>query len=71
GFFSQDLERELTIKGTTAKKYIKIMMEIGLIRQDKTTGRKHYYRLMRENVMKRLGKDKATLISSQPSDLVQ
>jgi hypothetical protein len=63
GFFSQDLERELDIKGTTAKKYIKIMMEIGLIRQDKTTGRKHYYRLIRENVMNRLGKDQTTLIS--------
>lgn len=62
GFFSQDLERELNIKGTTAKKYIKIMVEIGLIRQDKTTGRKHYYRLIRENVMTRLGKDQATLI---------
>lgn len=65
GFYSQDLERELNIKGTTAKKYIKIMIEIKLIRQDKTTGRKHYYRLMRENVMKRLGKDLNTLISPQ------
>ena len=64
GFYSQDLERELNIKGTTAKKYIKIMMEIELIRQDKTTGRKHYYRLIRENVMKRLGKDQNTLIQS-------
>ena len=63
GFYSQDLERELNIKGTTAKKYIKIMIEIGLIRQDKTTGRKHYYRLIRENVMTRLGKDQATLIN--------
>lgn len=65
GFYSQDLEQELNIKGTTAKKYIKIMMEIGLIRQDKTTGRKHYYRLIRENVMKRLGKDQNTLIEPQ------
>ncbi|MEO1414096.1 MAG: helix-turn-helix domain-containing protein [Bacteroidota bacterium] len=64
GFYSQDLEQELNIKGTTAKKYIKIMMEIGLIRQDKTTGRKHYYRLVRENVMNRLGKDQNTLIQS-------
>jgi len=62
GFYSQDLEQELNIKGTTAKKYIKIMMEIGLIRQDKTTGRKHYYRLVRENVMKRLGREQNTLI---------
>lgn len=64
GFYSQDLEEALNIKGTTAKKYIKIMMEIGLIRQDKTTGRKHYYRLVRENVMNRLGKDQNTLIES-------
>lgn len=62
GFYSQDLEQELNIKGTTAKKYIKIMIGIKLIRQDKTTGRKHYYRLIRENVMNRLGKDQAILI---------
>lgn len=63
GFYSSDLEKELNIKGTTAKKYIKIMGEIGLIKQDKTTGRKHFYRLNRENVMKRLGQDQKTLIS--------
>ena len=65
GFYSLDLEQELNIKGTTAKKYIKIMIDIKLIRQDRTTGRKHYYRLMRENVMKRLGKDQNTLIKPQ------
>ena len=65
GFFSQDLERELNIKGTTAKKYIKIMINIGLIRQDKAMGRKHYYRLIRENVMKRLGSDQNTLIKEE------
>jgi predicted transcriptional regulator len=62
GFYSSDLEKELNIKGTTAKKYIKIMTEIGLIKQDKTTGRKHFYRLLRENVMKRLGQDLTTMI---------
>ena len=70
GFYSQNLEQELNIKGTTAKKYIKIMMEIGLIRQDKTTGRKHYYRLIRENVMNRLGKDQTTLIRSVPNQIL-
>ncbi|MEO0899048.1 MAG: hypothetical protein AAFY71_21730 [Bacteroidota bacterium] len=64
GFYSQDLESKLKIKGTTAKKYIKIMIENGLIRQDKTTGRRHYYRLIRENVMNRLGKDQNTLIEA-------
>ncbi len=57
GFYSQNLEEELRIKGTTAKKYIKIMMEIGLIRQDKNSGRKHFYQLNKENVMKRLGRE--------------
>ncbi|MCI4668098.1 MAG: hypothetical protein MRZ79_08045 [Bacteroidia bacterium] len=64
GFYSQDLEEELSIKGTTAKKYIKIMIENGIIKQDKTTGRRHYYKLIRENVMNRLGKDQNTLIQS-------
>jgi hypothetical protein len=61
GFFSQDLERDLNIKGTTAKKYLKIMIDIQMIRQDKTMGRKHYYRLIRENVMTRLGKESAVI----------
>ncbi|MEM6805188.1 MAG: hypothetical protein AAF696_27575 [Bacteroidota bacterium] len=64
GFFAQNLESKLNIKGTTAKKYIKIMMEKGIIRQDKTTGRKHFYRLIRENVMNRLGKEQAMMIKS-------
>ena len=64
GFFSQDLEKELNIKGTTAKKYLKIMMENGMIRQDKNAGRKHFYFLIKENAMKRLGKDQATMIQS-------
>ncbi len=64
GFYSQDLEEELNIKGTTAKKYIKIMMENGIIKQDRAAGRRHYYRLIRENIMNRLGKDQKTLIDS-------
>ncbi|MEM9934522.1 MAG: hypothetical protein AAF824_12940 [Bacteroidota bacterium] len=63
GFYSQDLEKELDIKGTTAKKYIKIMMEVHLISQDKTTGRKHFYKLIKENVMKRLGEQQITMMS--------
>ncbi len=62
GFYALDMERDLSIKGTTAKKYLKIMTEVNLIRQDRTTGRKHFYRLMRENVMNRLGKEQTTLI---------
>ncbi|MDP5171742.1 MAG: hypothetical protein NWR72_15955 [Bacteroidia bacterium] len=62
GFYSLDLEEALDIKGTTAKKYIKIMMGVDMIRQEKIPGRKHFYRLQRENVMKRLGKDQQTLI---------
>jgi|GEM_PF-1568252 len=64
GFFSQDLEKELHIKGTTAKKYIKIMTEIGLIKQGKTKGRKHFYTLIVENIMKRLGEEQSMLIKS-------
>ncbi|MEL6589750.1 MAG: helix-turn-helix domain-containing protein [Bacteroidota bacterium] len=65
GFFSSDLEEDLNIKGTTAKKYIKIMAEVGLITQDKNMGRKHFYRVNRDTIMKRLGKDQATMIKPQ------
>ena len=62
GFFSQDLEEVLSIKGTTAKKYIKIMASIGMIYQEKIPGRKHFYRVKKDEIMKRLGSDQATLI---------
>lgn len=62
GFFAGDMEQELLIKSTTAKKYLKIMTDIGLIRQDRAQGKKHYYKLIRENVMKRLGRDQNTRV---------
>ena len=62
GFSSQDLEEALSIKGTTAKKYIKIMMEIGLIKLERSVGRKHFYKLRKDNVMNRVGKDQRVLI---------
>jgi hypothetical protein len=57
GFSSQDMEEALDIKGTTAKKYIKIMIDIGVIKLERSVGRKHFYRLRKDNVMTRLGKE--------------
>jgi hypothetical protein len=62
GFSSQDLEEALDIKGTTAKKYIKIMIDSGIIKHERSVGRKHFYRLRKDNVMTRLGKE-ATVVS--------
>lgn len=62
GFYSLDLEEALNIKGTTAKKYIKIMANIGMIFQEKIPGRKHFYRVQKEEIMKRLGSEQVTLI---------
>ena len=62
GFASLDMEEALDIKGTTAKKYIKIMMEMEMIKHEKSVGRKHFYRLRKENVMNRLGSDHKVLI---------
>lgn len=62
GFSSQDLEEALDIKGTTAKKYIKIMIDIGIIKLERSVGRKHFYRLRKDNVMTRLGKE-ASVVS--------
>lgn len=64
GFSSQDLEEALDIKGTTAKKYIKIMMEIGLIKLERSVGRKHFYKLRKDNVMNRLGQDQKVLAAA-------
>lgn len=55
GFSSLELEEALDIKGTTAKKYIKIMIDIGLIKHEKSLGRKHFYVLRRTNIMNRFG----------------
>ena len=57
GFCSLDMETALDIKGTTAKKYIKIMMDIDLIDYEKSLGRKHFYRLRKDIVMNRLAKE--------------
>lgn len=62
GFYSLDLEEALNIKGTTAKKYIKIMANIGMIFQEKIPGRKHFYRVQKEEIMKRLGSEQVTMI---------
>jgi hypothetical protein len=62
GFSSQDLEEALDIKGTTAKKYIKIMMEIGLIKLERSVGRKHFYKLRKDNVMTRLSKEAKVMV---------
>lgn len=63
GFYSLDLEQALDIKGTTAKKYIKIMANIGMIYQEKIPGRKHFYRIQKEEIMKRLGSEQVTMIN--------
>jgi hypothetical protein len=62
GFSSQDMEEALDIKGTTAKKYIKIMIDIGVIKLERSVGRKHFYKLRKDNVMTRLGKE-ATVVA--------
>lgn len=61
GFSSQDMEETLDIKGTTAKKYIKIMIDIGVIKLERSVGRKHFYKLRKDNVMTRLGKETAVV----------
>lgn len=65
GFSSQDLEEALDIKGTTAKKYIKIMMEVDLIKLERSVGRKHFYKLRKDNIMNRLGQEQRVLAAAE------
>lgn len=53
GFSATTMERELNIKYNTAKKYLKIMLEIGLIETDTTRKRKNYYSLNKEHILLR------------------
>ena len=62
GFFAEDMEREMSLKATTAKKYINVMVDHGFLVKDKSRGRKHYFFLDREKVMKRLASDSSTMI---------
>jgi len=59
GFFSEDLENALTVKPSTAKKYLKIMTDIGIIEATKSFGKKLHYRLNFEKVMRRYAEQKA------------
>lgn len=58
GFVSEDMEELLMIKASTAKKYIKIMCDIGIIAPEKEQGRKLRYRLCIDNVMNRYAEGK-------------
>ncbi|MFK7969493.1 MAG: hypothetical protein AB8F95_03950 [Bacteroidia bacterium] len=62
GFFSEDMEKAMELKGTTAKKYINVMVNRGFLIKDKSKGRRHFFYLDRDKVMKRLAKDASTLI---------
>jgi hypothetical protein len=58
GFVSEDMEEMLMIKASTAKKYIKIMCDIGIITPEKEQGRKLRYRLCIETIMNRYAEGK-------------
>lgn len=62
GFFAEEMEIAMEIKSTTAKKYINVMVDHKFLIKDKSKGRKHYFYLDRDLVMKRLASDSSTLI---------
>ncbi|MEM9897661.1 MAG: hypothetical protein AAF789_14975, partial [Bacteroidota bacterium] len=62
GFYAEEMEVAMEIKSTTAKKYINVMVDNKFLIKDKSRGRKHYFYLDRDLVMKRLASDSSTLI---------
>lgn len=58
GFESETLESALEIKASTAKKYIRIMCDIGMVEVQKTEGRKLHYRLCIDKIMHRYAESK-------------
>jgi hypothetical protein len=63
GFYAEDMEREMELKATTAKKYINVMVDHGFLIKDKSRGRKHFFYMDRDKVMKRLASDSSTMIA--------
>ena len=53
GFTANDMERELNIKYNTAKKYLKIMMEMEMIEQDVVRRKKNYYAINQDKILSR------------------
>lgn len=62
GFYAEALESHLNIKATTAKKYIRAMLDAGMLIVDKTAGRRHKYQLDTRAIVKRLAKEQLTQI---------
>lgn len=61
GFHAGEMERELNIKYNTAKKYLKIMTEMGLVELDKSEGKKNRYRISKERILARYEQEEERL----------
>jgi predicted transcriptional regulator len=58
GFTATDMEQKLAIKYNTAKKYLRIMTENGIIELDRQQGKKNHYTLAIDKAMNRYLQDK-------------
>ena len=65
GFHAGEMERKLDIKYNTAKKYLKIMTEMGLVELDKTQGKKNHYRIAKDRIMARYLKEEESEDNAQ------
>lgn len=63
GFTTKEMEYELEVKPSTAKKYILILLETGMIEHNKSGGTKSSFKISVENIMRRNAEDKSRRIS--------
>jgi Mn-dependent DtxR family transcriptional regulator len=59
GFTAKDMEMELAVKPSTAKKYIRILQETGMIEPSQNEGKKSTLKLSIDKIMRRYAEEKS------------
>ncbi len=73
GFTVGDMENELNVKYSTAKKYIKLLIDFSLIKVDRSPHRKGFYVVLRDRILSRYlsYKEQLEAQSAAPPPLLQ
>lgn len=63
GFTSKDMEAELGVKPSTAKKYIRLLLDNGMIENNKVEGKKASFKISIDKIMLRYAEEKSKKIN--------
>jgi len=63
GFTAKDMELDLGVKPSTTKKYIRLLLETGMIENNKSEGKKASYKISIDKIMRRYAEEKSKKIN--------